>query len=57
MEEDKLQMVAFYSKIAVRYLERQEIAQFDEHGQSFANINTPEELYDAQKRRFNNSTG
>ena len=57
IEEDKLQMVAFYSKIAVRYLERQEIAKFDEHGRSFANINTPEELYNAQKRGFNSSTG
>jgi len=55
IEEDKLQMIAFYSKITVRYLERGEIAQFDEYGRSFANINTPEELKDAQKRRFNNS--
>jgi molybdopterin-guanine dinucleotide biosynthesis protein A len=57
IEEDKLQMIAFYSKISVRYLERSEITQFDEYGRSFANINTPEELYDAQKKRFNNSAG
>jgi molybdopterin-guanine dinucleotide biosynthesis protein A len=57
IEEDKLKMIAFYSKITVRYLEQGEIAQFDEYGRSFANINTPEELKDAQKRRFNNSAG
>jgi molybdopterin-guanine dinucleotide biosynthesis protein A len=37
-------MAAFYDKIRVRYVDREEIVRFDPTGRSFANINTPAEL-------------
>jgi molybdopterin-guanine dinucleotide biosynthesis protein A len=37
-------MAAFYEKVQVRYLDREEIGRFDPAGRSFANINTPAEL-------------
>ena len=44
LEIELLKLVAFYGRVATRYLDREEIAQFDPEGQSFRNINTPEDL-------------
>jgi len=46
----KLKLISFYGKVRVRYLEQDELAQFDETGRSFANINTPEDLKAARKK-------
>jgi molybdenum cofactor guanylyltransferase len=40
----QFKLVGFFADVTVHYLERQTITQFDPEGQSFSNINTPEEL-------------
>ena len=40
-------MISFYEDIEVRYLDADAIARFDPQGRSFSNINTPEELAQA----------
>jgi molybdopterin-guanine dinucleotide biosynthesis protein A len=44
-------MAAFYDKVRVRYVDREEIVRFDPTGRSFANINTPAELAAAAGER------
>jgi len=34
--------------MSVRFVEREEIEQFDKDGRSFANINSPQDLEEAQ---------
>lgn len=46
-----LKLVAFYGRVRVRYLEREEIVQFDASGRSFANINTPEDVTRAENNK------
>jgi molybdopterin-guanine dinucleotide biosynthesis protein A len=36
--------------VAVRFVNRDEIEQFDPEGQSFANVNTPDDLILAKKQ-------
>lgn len=44
LKAQQLKITGFYGRVTVRFVERTEIAPFDPHGRSFANINTPEEL-------------
>jgi molybdopterin-guanine dinucleotide biosynthesis protein A len=44
LEADMLKLVAFYGRVVARYLDKEEIAPFDPTGQSFRNINSPEDL-------------
>jgi molybdopterin-guanine dinucleotide biosynthesis protein A len=51
LESQTLKLIAFYSRVRVHYLEREELARFDARGRSFANINTPDDLNQAQSNR------
>jgi molybdopterin-guanine dinucleotide biosynthesis protein A len=51
LEAQDLKLIAFYGRVRVRYLEREELAQFDPSGRSFANINTPDDLRQANKNK------
>lgn len=48
LKAQQLKITSFYGRVTVRFVEREEISQFDAHGRSFANINTPQELTNAQ---------
>lgn len=50
LDAGDLKIVSFYSKVKIRFLEREEIGRFDPLGRSFANVNTPEDLVDAETR-------
>ena len=43
-----LKVVGFYGKVSVRFVERNEIERFDPHGRSFANLNTPKDIEEAE---------
>lgn len=51
LEEQRLKLIAFYGRVRVRYLEREELARFDARGRSFANINTPDDLSQALENK------
>lgn len=40
---NQLRVIGFFADVSVRYVERNEVAQFDPHFYSFLNMNTPEE--------------
>ena len=44
LKSSKLKIIGFYAKVKVRYVGREEIERFDPQGQSFTNVNTPEDL-------------
>ena len=44
LEADILKLTAFFGKVTVNFLDQKTIAQFDPNGQSFKNVNTPEDL-------------
>lgn len=44
LQAKQLKITAFFGRVQVRFVEREEIEQFDRHGRSFANINTPQDL-------------
>ncbi len=44
LEAKQLKITRFFADVSVRYVEVDEIVQFDENGRSFANINTPQDL-------------
>jgi len=46
-----LKLIAFYSQVQVRYLNREVLATFDASGRSFANINTPADLLEAGEEK------
>ena len=48
LSADRLKIIRFYSQMRVRYLDESDYAAIDPRGRSFANINTPEELAEAQ---------
>lgn len=50
LKAQQLKITGFFGQVAVRFVERVEIEQFDEDGRSFANINSPEDLKEAGKR-------
>lgn len=45
---ERLKIIGFYDKVRVRYLDEEESALLDPTGRSFDNINTPEELAEAE---------
>ena len=49
LDAKKLKITRFFDEVIVRFLEKEEIERFDKNGRSFSNINTPEELANAQK--------
>jgi molybdopterin-guanine dinucleotide biosynthesis protein A len=53
LKAKRLKITRFFGQVNVRYVERYEIMQFDENGRSFANINTPQDLTQAQKKDKN----
>lgn len=44
LEADILKLTAFFGKVSLNFLDQKTIAQFDPTGQSFNNVNTPEDL-------------
>jgi molybdopterin-guanine dinucleotide biosynthesis protein A len=44
LQAKRLKIIRFYDQVSVRYVEAEEIKQFDGDGRSFANINTPQDL-------------
>lgn len=44
LQAQQLKITGFFGQVAVRFVDRTEIEQFDEDGRSFANINSPEDL-------------
>ncbi len=49
LDQKKLKITQFFDQVSVRFIEREEIEQFDKNGRSFSNINTPEELEEAKR--------
>lgn len=49
LDADRLKVIGFYGQVRVRYLDEPEYAPFDPRKLSFLNINTPEELAEAQR--------
>jgi molybdenum cofactor guanylyltransferase len=49
LDADQLKVIGFYERVRVRYLDEAECQRFDPKGLSFYNVNTPEELADAQR--------
>lgn len=49
LEANQLKVIGFYERVRVRYIDEAEYQQFDPKGQSFYNVNTPEELAEAQR--------
>ena len=49
LDEDRLKVIGFYDKVIVRTIDEDEYQEFDTHRLSFLNINTPEELQEAQQ--------
>lgn len=47
LQTQQLKITSFYGRVAVRFVDREEIERFDPDGRSFANINTPQELAQA----------
>ena len=48
LEAGQLKVISFYNEVRARYLDEPEYAPFDPKGLSFLNVNTPEELLQAQ---------
>jgi molybdopterin-guanine dinucleotide biosynthesis protein A len=49
IEKGKRRMISFFEDIKVRYIEEEEIREFDPELISFVNVNTPEDLIAAEK--------
>jgi molybdopterin-guanine dinucleotide biosynthesis protein A len=45
---DQLKVIGFYNDVRVRYLDEAEYLPFDPTGHSFQNINTPDEIHNAE---------
>ncbi len=46
LQAGNLKITRFYGDVNVRFLDKAEIGQFDPHGRSFTNINSPDDLAD-----------
>ena len=46
---NRLKIIRFYDQMRVRYLDEADYGPFDPQGRSFANLNTPEELAEAER--------
>src|SRR5262249_41744200 len=49
MDADRLNVIGFYPKVRVRYLDEAEYERFDPKHLSFFNVNTPDELAQAER--------
>lgn len=49
LDADRLKVIGFYPDVRVRYVEEAEHQPLDPNGLSFFNVNTPEELAEAQR--------
>lgn len=50
LDADRLKVIGFFPDVRVRYLDEAEYAPIDPDGVSFSNINTPDQLTEAQRR-------
>jgi len=50
LDADKLKVIGFYDAVRVRALDEVEWQRFDPQGLSFFNVNTPDELAEAQRK-------
>jgi molybdopterin-guanine dinucleotide biosynthesis protein A len=48
LKRDRLKVIGFYERVKVRYLYPEEYRDLDPQGRSFRNINTPDELRNAE---------
>jgi molybdopterin-guanine dinucleotide biosynthesis protein A len=48
LQAQQLKITSFFGQVRVHFVERDTIAQYDPDGQSFTNLNTPDELQQAQ---------
>ena len=44
LEAGQLKITAFFGRVSLRFVEREEIARFDPEGRSFVNVKTPDDL-------------
>jgi molybdopterin-guanine dinucleotide biosynthesis protein A len=49
LEAEMYKITAFFGRVRLRFVEREEIERFDPDGRSFVNVNTPDELAERQK--------
>ena len=49
LEANRLKIIRFYDQMRVRYLDEADYADLDPAGRSFTNLNTPEELAEAER--------
>lgn len=49
LKAQRLKIAGFFDQVRVHFVERETIARFDPRGRSFANVNTPQDLQEAQK--------
>ena len=49
LADQQTRMISFFPSVLLHKIEPDEVAQFDPHGRSFFNINTPEDLAEAEK--------
>jgi molybdenum cofactor guanylyltransferase len=52
LQSGQLKVVRFYGQVQVHFVDRPAIEQFDKDGRSFANLNTPEDLSQAESGRM-----
>jgi molybdopterin-guanine dinucleotide biosynthesis protein A len=50
LQAQQLKITAFFGRVSVRFVKREEIEKVDVNGRSFANVNTPDELQNAQQK-------
>ena len=52
IDSRQYQVIRFFSKVSVRYVDEDEIRQFDPKLGSFFNVNTPQELESIQETNY-----
>jgi molybdopterin-guanine dinucleotide biosynthesis protein A len=50
LQAQQLKITGFFGRVSVRFVKREEIEKVDVNGRSFANVNTPDELQNAQQK-------
>lgn len=50
LDAEMYKITAFYGRVKLRFVGREEIERFDPEGRSFINVNTPEQLQEEQAR-------
>lgn len=49
LAQGERRMISFYPQVKVRIVSREEVAEYDPSGRSFYNVNTPEDLEEAER--------